>query len=131
MQLCFHICIRFTHDVAHIDKALFSLVLLKYCFVFIYFFFCLFLYLFVEKVFQSTALSSVTEEAMDCGGAGPSSHHEPPIRSYKPSTHITTRRPRSPVTTTVNRHDGVRPRLTDKTSGIMHDIRFTNFRFSF
>ena len=90
--------------------------------------FLLFLYLFVEKALESTTL---TEEPMDCGGAGPSSHPEPPIRSYKPSTHITTRRPRSPVTTAVNRHDGVRPRLTDKTSGIMHNTQFTYFRFSF
>ena len=87
----------------------------------------LFLFLFVEKILESTALTSVTEEPMEIGGAGASPNHERPIK-YKPSSHITTRRPRSPVTTTVNRHDGVRPRLTDKTStGIMHNAKYTSF----
>ena len=72
--------------------------------------------LFVEKLFAASTLNCISEEAMDCGGAGPSSNPKSSDQ-YKPSPNITTRRPRTPGSTPVTRTEGVRPRLTDKTTG--------------
>lgn len=74
----------------------------------------------LEKLFASS-VNHTSEEAMDCGGAGPSSPPKPSIQ-YKPSPNITTRRPRSPASarspasTPVTKRDDIRPRQTNKTS---------------
>lgn len=69
----------------------------------------------LEKVFAASGHNRITEEAMDCGGAGPSSPPKPSVQ-HKPSPHITTRRPRSAASTPVPKVDGIRPRVTDKTT---------------